>query len=127
MIRWIRELWGRERFNNSPDPISVVKNVSTGETITRRCESCAEMPDDGTCDKCGDSILTTKDSFVTKSAANRMPLKLLPPCPVGVLDSDTQFRCTVCGGIGTVGRCCGRDTREPMNSQARAEIEEEEK
>ena len=30
----------------------------------RRCEDCAEMPDDGTCDKCGDSILTTKDAYV---------------------------------------------------------------
>jgi hypothetical protein len=25
------------------------------------------MPDDGTCDKCGDSILTTKDAFVPNS------------------------------------------------------------
>ena len=37
-----------------------------GHSDLRRCEDCDEMPDDGTCDKCGDSILTTKDSFVAK-------------------------------------------------------------
>ncbi len=39
---------------------------TTADTYSaiRRCEDCAEMPDDGTCDKCGDSILTTKDAFV---------------------------------------------------------------
>ena len=25
------------------------------------------------------------------------------------------WRCTVCGRIGTVGRCCGEETREPVN------------
>ena len=34
----------------------------------------------------------------------------------------SQFRCTVCGQIGTVGRCCGLDTREPLNNLARADI-----
>ena len=34
-----------------------------------------------------------------------------------------QFRCTICGQIGTVGRCCGRDTREPLNEMARAEVD----
>ena len=37
--------------------------------------------------------------------------------------NDSQFRCTVCGQIGTVGRCCGLDTREPLNDLARAEVE----
>lgn len=37
-------------------------------------------------------------------------------------EDDSQFRCTVCGQIGTVGRCCGLDTREPLNNLARAEI-----
>ena len=37
-------------------------------------------------------------------------------------DLDTQFRCTVCGQIGTVGRCCGLNTREPLNDLARAEL-----
>ena len=35
---------------------------------------------------------------------------------------DSQFRCTVCGQIGTVGRCCGLETREPLNGLARAEL-----
>jgi hypothetical protein len=34
---------------------------------------------------------------------------------------DTLWRCTVCGQVGTVGRCCGNDTREPLNDAARAE------
>jgi hypothetical protein len=34
---------------------------------------------------------------------------------------DTLWRCTICGQIGTVGRCCGNDTREPLNDAARAE------
>ena len=38
------------------------------------------------------------------------------------LGDDTQFRCTVCGQIGTVGRCCGLNTREPLNDLARAEL-----
>ncbi len=33
------------------------------------------------------------------------------------------FRCTVCGQVGTVGRCCGLGTREPLNDAARAEME----
>lgn len=43
-----------------------------------------------------------------------------------VKHDDTMFRCTVCGKIGTVGRCCGMDTREPLNYLALLEIEEEE-
>ena len=39
---------------------------------------------------------------------------------------DTQFRCTVCGRIGSVGRCCGLETREPLNDRARAEVLAEE-
>ena len=31
-----------------------------------------------------------------------------------------QFRCTVCGQVGSVGRCCGLETREPINESARA-------
>jgi hypothetical protein len=31
------------------------------------------------------------------------------------------WRCTVCDQIGTVGRCCGNDTREPLNEAARVE------
>jgi hypothetical protein len=43
-----------------------------------------------------------------------------------LLADDSQFRCTVCGQIGTVGRCCGLDTREPLNDLARAELVAEE-
>ena len=38
-------------------------------------------------------------------------------------DGDTQWQCTVCGRIGTVGRCCGYDTRKPLNEAARQEAE----
>ncbi|MCF7853616.1 MAG: hypothetical protein K9N51_02370 [Candidatus Pacebacteria bacterium] len=40
-------------------------------------------------------------------------------------ENEARFRCTVCGLIGTVGRCCGRDTREPLNEAARVEVEAE--
>lgn len=36
---------------------------------------------------------------------------------------DTKFQCTKCGQIGSVGRCCGLDTRTPLNDAARAESE----
>lgn len=35
-----------------------------------------------------------------------------------VVHVDSQFRCTKCGRIGTVGRCCGRDTREVYKTKA---------
>lgn len=41
--------------------------------------------------------------------------------------ADSRFRCTVCGRIGTVGRCCGLDTREPLNDLAKAELAADEK
>ena len=44
-----------------------------GHSDLRRCEDCDEMPDDGTCDKGGDSILTTKDSFVAKRGEGVKP------------------------------------------------------
>lgn len=34
--------------------------------------------------------------------------------------NEQLWRCTVCGQIGTVGRCCGRDTREPVGGTAGA-------
>ena len=34
---------------------------------------------------------------------------------------DTLYRCTVCGREGTVGRCCGEETREPLNDTAKEE------
>lgn len=36
------------------------------------------------------------------------------PCDVG--NEADLWRCTVCGRIGTVGRCCGEDTREPVRA-----------
>jgi hypothetical protein len=38
---------------------------------------------------------------------------------------EPQWRCTVCGKIGTVGRCCGVDTREPLNVAANDEAQRE--
>jgi hypothetical protein len=34
--------------------------------------------------------------------------------------NEQLWRCTVCGQIGTVGRCCWRDTREPVGGTAGA-------
>jgi hypothetical protein len=42
----------------------------------------------------------------------------LPPA----VASDPQWRCTKCGQVGTVGRCCGLNTRVPLNDAARAEV-----
>lgn len=32
--------------------------------------------------------------------------------------NDTQYLCTVCGRIGSVGRCCGLETRIQVNDAA---------
>jgi hypothetical protein len=37
-------------------------------------------------------------------------------------EEDTLFRCTICGREGSVGRCCGRDTR---NEKAKMDIARE--
>lgn len=37
-------------------------------------------------------------------------------------DHDSWFRCTICGKEGTVGRCCGDDTRIPLNQKAVEEL-----
>ena len=34
---------------------------------------------------------------------------------------DTLYRCTVCGREGRVGRCCGDETRVPLNDLAKKE------
>lgn len=34
------------------------------------------------------------------------------PCDAAK-DTDL-WRCTVCGRVGTIGRCCGEETREPF-------------
>ena len=31
-------------------------------------------------------------------------------------DNDQMWRCTVCGRVGTVGRCCGLETREQVKA-----------
>lgn len=36
-------------------------------------------------------------------------------------ERDTGYRCTVCGREGTVGRCCGDETRIPINELAKIE------
>ena len=40
-------------------------------------------------------------------------------------NNDTQWKCTVCGRVGRVGRCCGTDTRIPLNELARQEYASE--
>ena len=40
------------------------------------------------------------------------------------MENDTWYRCTVCGREGRVGRCCGDETREPLNDLAREEQKE---
>ena len=36
--------------------------------------------------------------------------------PCDVANEADLWRCTVCGRIGSVGRCCGTDTREPVRA-----------
>ena|SRR5690606_30635672 len=38
---------------------------------------------------------------------------LSQPAAVDGAKETDLWRCTVCGGVGTVGRCCGEETREP--------------
>jgi hypothetical protein len=42
--------------------------------------------------------------------------------PPPAVASEPQWRCTKCGQVGTVGRCCGLNTRVPLNDAARAEV-----
>ena len=47
-----------------------------------------------------------------------------------MLENDTWYRCTMCGREGRVGRCCGDETREPLNGLAtkeQAKIKESQK
>lgn len=37
------------------------------------------------------------------------------------MSDDTLYKCTVCGRVGSVGRCCGDETRIPLNEKAREE------
>ena len=36
--------------------------------------------------------------------------------PCNAAKESDLWRCTVCGRIGTVGRCCGEGTREPVQA-----------
>ncbi len=36
--------------------------------------------------------------------------------PCAESDETDLWRCTVCGRLGTVGRCCGEETREPVRA-----------
>ena len=38
-----------------------------------------------------------------------------------MIENDTWYKCTICGREGTVGRCCGDDTRIPLNDLAKKE------
>ena len=37
--------------------------------------------------------------------------------PCDTANESDLWRCTVCGRTGTVGRCCGEETREPVRAQ----------
>ena len=37
--------------------------------------------------------------------------------------NNISYRCTVCGRVGTVGRCCGEETREPL-TDVHSEVKE---
>lgn len=38
-----------------------------------------------------------------------------------MIENDTWYKCTVCGAEGRVGRCCGLETRIPLNKLAKIE------
>jgi hypothetical protein len=38
------------------------------------------------------------------------------------MDNEPMYRCTICGREGSVGRCCGDDTRIPLNDAAEKEM-----
>lgn len=38
-----------------------------------------------------------------------------------MIKDDTWYRCTICGREGRVGRCCGDETRIPLNRLAKIE------
>ena len=35
-----------------------------------------------------------------------------------MIEDDTWYKCTICGREGRVGRCCGDETRIPLNKLA---------
>lgn len=37
------------------------------------------------------------------------------------MKEEPLYRCTVCGRVGTVGRCCGLETREPLTPECQPE------
>ena len=38
-----------------------------------------------------------------------------------MIEDDTWYKCTICGREGRVGRCCGDETRIPLNKLAKEE------
>jgi len=48
--------------------------------IHKSCKSCIEMPDDGTCEKCGDTLLTTKDRYVEVRKGSNVNLNVQCDC-----------------------------------------------
>lgn len=35
------------------------------------------------------------------------------------IEEASMYECTVCGRVGTVGRCCGLETRRPYSGETR--------
>ena len=59
-----------EQMNGTITP-DAVERVVVKDAGRRECKDCEELPDNGSCDKCGDTILTTKDMFVRKGCATQ--------------------------------------------------------
>ena len=57
------EAWFAKRGKENWEHPAYVAN-----TPARTCRTCGELPDDGTCDKCGDTILTTLKNWKPKGA-----------------------------------------------------------
>lgn len=56
------------------------------------------------------------DTLRRTTAMWRAMLEAAPRRPAGADEAEETdlWRCTVCGLVGTVGRCCGEETREPF-------------
>ena len=50
-----------------------------------------------------------------EAAAELRRLHAQQPAAVDEVKEPDLWRCTVCGRLGTVGRCCGEETREPVS------------
>jgi len=68
------------------------------------------------CWKCGNDLTTGDMGLTCQRCSN-----LNRAQSTASNTEDTRYQCTVCGRIGSVGRCCGIETRIAINDAARAE------